>query len=382
MGFLVCNFYLGKGFQNSENTNSIFLQDNNGDIFWLNKSPVIKVTLNNNNIQIGRNTLPFKKDTVGKSVFNVPLREAVWKNYFITYLENNSNAISEDSVLIWQNTKAKIFDFVNTDIKQYQSIPNWKRLSDVQQICHVFVNKLAKNNNVIINNQSFSIISNGFPQQLYNAENYFIQRKSEPNNIPILILLTLLTSMFGLSILGIYQTKNVSNLNSVIIENIVEVLNTPHIETQIPNIDKLKISDLLKNETSEIERYLKKFHDRYGNLYFDLQKTKERLSEEQKQNVKQKLIEMGLHAYSLSEAYMKAGEIKNLEKYSLNVSLILNNKKATALDTNSFILFEDHPEKIEVSYRNFQKILQELNIGSLEGVLLNDKYLVENKFLA
>lgn len=382
LGFLVCHFYLGKGFQNSENINSVFLQDKRGDIFWLNKSPVVKVSLNSNNIQIGRNTLPFKKDTIGKSVFNVPLKEAVWKNYFITYLENNSDAMSQDSMMIWQNTKAKIFDFISTDIRDYQAMSDWEKLSDVQQMCHVFVNKLAKNSNVVISNQSFVIIPNGFPQTLSNVENYFIQKKSEPNNIPIYVILTLFASMFGLSILGIYQIKNSHKLNPVSIENNIEEPTSPQIETQIPDIDKLKISDLLKNDTSEIELYLKSFYDRYGSLYTDLQKTKERLNEEQKQKIKQKLIEMGLHAYSLSEAYSKSGEINTIEKNSVNVSLILNNKKVKDLEPTSFILFDEHPEKIEVSYRNIQKILQEMNIGSMDGVLLNDKYFIENKFLA
>ncbi|QIP15431.1 hypothetical protein G8759_23755 [Spirosoma aureum] len=123
-------------------------------------------------------------------------------------------------------------------------------------------------------------------------------------------------------------------------------------------------SDWQADQTA-LKQYMLAFYQRYGQFYDDLQTLSTELSEAEKQQIRRRLVEMALHAHAFVEGYQHLPLTRLTEVP--NVRLLVqptNRPDAPDLTTD--------PYKTAKRYRVLLSVLQEMQLGELENVLLQD----------
>lgn len=119
-----------------------------------------------------------------------------------------------------------------------------------------------------------------------------------------------------------------------------------------------------------IETYAARFLARYGVFFDELQRIPVLPDEAEARRARQRLVEMGLHAHALARTvYLNHLTPETAEP---NVLLVLNDWRVTQLDPARYRPLTPDPYQTEKRYRMLLPILQDLDLGSLDGALLDD----------
>lgn len=119
-----------------------------------------------------------------------------------------------------------------------------------------------------------------------------------------------------------------------------------------------------------LETYATRFLARYGAFFDELQRVPVLPDEAEAQRARQRLVEMGLHAHALARTvYLDRLTPETAEP---NVLLVLNDWRVSQLDPARYRPLTDDPYQTEKRYRMLLPILQDLDLGRLDGALLDD----------
>lgn len=320
-------------------------------------------------------SLIFKVDTVGKTPYALPLNPQLWKHTFTAYLEGSSLVI--DSTEQWQNAKRKWSLFVLEEVKALSKNPDWKKLSETQQLSAALVAKLKP-----LTRPFFFIKDGQFVQDIrmsysLGTPDYSVMAgfKSEEIIKPSLQEWLFMITACLLILAGIYltwkQNRQISPSRSISPE--------PEVSDLEPDVSPATTTVPPTNAPEDaLYLYLQNFYSRYGGLYQFMQEIPIQPTEEEKQKIKQALVEMALHAHSLTRAFNHSKSVDKLST-DLNVKMILENIYINELPNDSYRVFDSNPEKTQRAYRILQGILKEMDIGKLDGVLMHNIHLTDNQ---
>ena len=362
----------------------LLLVDSLGRYSWAGYESIERIRVEQFQVVIGSHRLSFRQDSIGQKSYYVPTKAFVWKNYFSGFL--GANGPVTDTVQIWKVTQQKWAKPFEAELKLLDSEPTWKRLTAEQQLVHVLVSQLLKNPRRIIAIQAGQLVvypTSAVPKVTKGSD----FRMTDLNNSALSLpwwLFALLGAGFVIGATGIWFTSKLStiDLSDEPNEAVQENTSSSH---QLSETEKLDIASPVavadKQDNALIERYLILFYERYGDLYASLQDMSVEFKEVDKQRIMQSLIEMALHVHSLARQYHHT---QNLEKIQgdLNVSLILGKQKVKDLPSTFYQLYDEDPEKTKKAYRMLVRIMREMGLQQLEGVMLNNVYVSYNNLLA
>jgi hypothetical protein len=124
---------------------------------------------------------------------------------------------------------------------------------------------------------------------------------------------------------------------------------------------------------SNLDQYLIQFRARYGEFYRFLQDIPIQPDEAQKQQIRRWLVEMGLHAHSLARAH-KFDPTLNSVAEEPNVTLVLTDQQIETLPPSAYRTFSDDPHVFDRRYQFLRQVLQDMNLGTLDGALAQKMY--------
>lgn len=361
----------------------LLLVDSLGRYSWAGYESIERIRVEQFQVVIGSHRLSFRQDSIGQKPYYVPTKALVWKNYFSGFLGGNSQVT--DTVQIWKETQQKWAKPFEAELKLVASEPTWKRLTAEQQLVHILVSQLLKNPRRIIAIQTGQLVV--YPNSVESKVTQWSDfRMTDTNNSATSLpwwLFALLGAGFVIGATGIWFTSKLSTIDlpDESNENVQDntSTNSPSFKTEKLDIaSPVAVAD--KQDNALIERYLILFYERYGDLYASLQDMSVEFKEGDKQRILQSLIEMALHVHSLARQYHHT---QNLEKIQgdLNVLLILDNQKVKDLPSTFYQLYDEDPEKTKKAYRMLVRIMREMGLQQLDGVLINNVYVSQENFL-
>lgn len=362
----------------------LLLVDSLGRYSWAGYESIERIRVEQFQVVIGSHRLSFRQDSIGQKPYYVPTKALVWKNYFSGFLGASGQVT--DTVQIWKETQQKWAKPFEAELKLLASEPTWKRLTAEQQLVHVLVSQLLKNPRRIIAIQAGQLMV--YPNSLESKVTKWSDfRMTDTNNTATSLpwwLFALLGAGFVIGATGMWFTSKLStiDLSNESNETAQKHTSTGHPFSEITTSDiasPVAVAD--KQDNALIKRYLIQFYERYGDLYVSLQDMSVEFKEEDRQRIMQSLIEMALHVHALARQYHHT---QNLEKIQgdLNVLLILGNQKVKDLPSTFYQLYDEDPEKTKKAYRMLVRIMREMGLQELEGVLLNNVYVPSNNLLA
>ncbi len=340
--------------------------------------PVEKIMLQNSSLKIGSHQLQFKKDTIGQTTYFVPSRPYVWKNYFSSFLGTGSH--TTDTLLIWKETQQKWGLVLNNELNILSKNPDWKKLNAEQQLVHALVTKLSSSpqTTILIQDKSLSVYALLQEQSVKKMSALQIPAAFEADSPTERWLLYLLLGIGAVALLAAMVLTMQQPKSQPVAQ--AEVTSDDDVYTNMASNETLT-NPKVEPVNLPIEQYLDNFYDRYGDFYKYLNEVGAELSITEKQKVMQDLVEMALHIHSLARNYHHTKNLKKLNS-DLNNQLILENKNVKDLNDSSYQLFSDDPEKIKKAQRLLVRLLREMGLNQLEGVLLTDVYVSPENFKA
>ena len=330
---------------------------------------------------VGNDSLEFKNDTIQSTVFQVPVKVGVWKNYWSALIGESNQS---DENIRWESVRSKWQYFIGSDLTVFSKIKGWNYLSDEAKICHSLIHQIDQNpkqvifikNNLIEKSPEVSSI------RIEPNANLFVtsSQKLNPNLAEIKTYKWLLPSLLFLcSLLGILLVKRLKNLENTKIEEVISERMEEEQTTKSTTDEELIIEPTQLEKEELVNQYINNFITRYGDFYQKIEELSEFPKDEvSKQKIKQQLIEMGLHAHSFARAY-SLNRLNRPQKEP-NIMLIQENFTIKDLSENDYKVYSENPYETNKRYRFLRAILVEMNIGLLDGALLHDTYLPE-KFL-
>lgn len=138
--------------------------------------------------------------------------------------------------------------------------------------------------------------------------------------------------------------------------------------------DGREIPDHQAQEHPLLDQYLRQFYERYGDLYQYLHEIPIEPDERQKQTIRRRLVEMALHAHSLARAYKHDPSLSRITDEP-NLQLIWYDKQVGDLPPDRYKPFEQGAYAFSKKHQFLQEILQEMNLGHLNGALMQTIYL-------
>lgn len=361
----------------------LLLVDSLGRYSWAGYESIERIRVEQFQVVIGSHRLSFRKDSIGQRPYYVPTKALVWKNYFSGFLGANGQVT--DTVQIWKETQQKWAKPFEAELKLLANEPTWKRLTTEQQLVHVLVSQLLKNPRRITAIQAGQLVvyPTSTEPKVTKGSDF---RITDTNNTAISLpwwLFALLGGGFVIGTVGMWFTSKLStiDLSKESNENVQDDTSTnpPSFKAETVEVASPDAVEIKQGNTL-IEQYLIRFYERYGDLYAYLQNMSVEFKEEDRQQIIQSLIEMALHIHALTREYHHT---QNLEKIQgdLNVSLILNNQRVKDLSEASYHLYDENPEETRKAFRMLVRIMREMGLQQLEGVLLNNVYVSSDNFL-
>jgi hypothetical protein len=327
------------------------------------------IKIQHQQIYFNQDTLLFKKDTIQGVVYDLPKDEGQWKKTLITKLGNNKE---QNFTTILSNLKSS-FSIEWDNLSKQKS---WNNLSDVQKCCHLLVNSIEANQNEVfylnknqLNRLPKSIIKpiNHQQLELTSSKNEEVTIQNDWQNwlLPF--------GLLAVGILGLIFT-NIKSIDKEVLES--EPIKVEDTQTENLNTsEEDKKGEITENQEDLLLKYFQNFQERYGDFYTIIEQLPEYPNDESiKQKIKNQLIEMGLHAHSISRAFL-FNYLHRPEKEP-NVLLILNKQLIADLDPSLYKIATTDAYKTNKRYRFLAKILSEINIDALNGALMHDSALL------
>ena len=362
----------------------LLLVDSLGRYSWAGYESIERIRVEQFQVVIGSHRLSFRQDSIGQKPYYVPTKAFVWKNYFLGFL--GANGQLTDTVQIWKETQQKWAKPFEAELKLLANEPTWKRLTAEQQLVHVLVSQLLKNPRRVIAIQAGQLTVYPNSAEL-KVTPYSDFRMMDLNNSATSLpwwFFALLGAGFVIGTTGIWLTSKLSTIDSSNESNETaqENASTGRLPSEIDASEigsPVAVAD--KQDNALIEQYLIQFYGRYGNLYASLQDISVEFKKEDRQRIVQSLVEMALHIHALARQYHHT---QNLEKIQddLNVLLILGNQKVKDLPTTAYQLYDENPEKTKKAYRMLVRMMREMGLQQLEGVLISNIYVSPENLLA
>lgn len=171
---------------------------------------------------------------------------------------------------------------------------------------------------------------------------------------------------------GLIENEPVSSDKQVALDQEV-VAPLANETSQVINLRQVSTAD---QDTTRL--FLERFYERFGSFYSDIQQIEGHPDDGQKQQIRRRMVEMALHAYS----FVRLSKLNRLHRPydEPNLLLLLNQRMVGELENVRYRLFTTDAYQTEKRYRFLQKVLLEMDVGSLEA-FLEDVY-VPAEFLS
>lgn len=364
-----------------------YVTDSTGAEELLTYQPVHRLQRKSSGLLVGDLVLPVAPDTVGKSSYWLPISVADWRRSFVNWLGGSGT----DSAQRWQQARNQWQAFVKVQLDSLAANPDWQKLSPEQQLAQALLVKLDRNSGT-------TFLIDGSLQRVANVESISVNSTSALSVLhqPIALSvgtgcdwvfasLGLLTTLAGLALvfwknrppiepdspqLPILE-ENEELPTDVVDESTAE----PEAErTQPDELTSIIPAEIAEREHLVIDQYLTNFYARYGDFYKVIQDIPIEPDEQDKRQIKRRLVEMGLHAHSLARAY-KHNPALDRPADEPNLLLILENKQVGDLPAQAYKTFESGPYKSANNFQFLQQVLLSLDLGELEGALMQTIYL-------
>lgn len=358
----------------------LFLLQNNVNVMLEGKKPKLLtykdiqlLSISKPFLIVGDDSLLFKTDTIQTTVYQIPTKPFVWKNYWSALIGESSQS---DDTKRWNSAMIKLELFMNAEQESLSKQKGWKKLSEEEKFCHTLLATIEANPNCIfyIQNKEFQKGLNIERKQM-QVDNLVLSKKTEIEKPSIydqnIMFLPIILLLIGIS--GMIFTKRISNQEAFEEEKVVDDVEEEKPTLALPEELKHTHKAISENEKL-VEKYFENFSKRYGDFFDMIETLPEYPTDEAtKQQIKQQLVEMGLHAHSFARAY--TFDRLNRPEKEPNLLLIQENKMVNELKPTDYKVFTKNPYETNKRYRFLRAILVEMNIGSLEGALLHDTYL-------
>jgi hypothetical protein len=352
------NFINGKDLLLRKDSATILLQQEN----------ITVLSTNDSALYINHDKLLFTTDTVlGKAIY-VPLKRNVWEGYLKLWFANDVKDSLKSKVLSIQKVKefCKISNPQIADSLVFDSF--------VRQLQY---NQKANINTFIINNEIISQRIRTLALSDKETLKLTIDKRSNNGLMGFLSLFFLLLSaLIPLLYLGFYPQKNKPQ---PLLNEIKEAVNKPEIdpqqdESEIEHLDNDEVMQIqkFKSEKAQTQLYMDKFYEQYHDFYDNIQKLPNQPTEADKQQIKRKIVEMGLHAHTWMMVY-KLQKMDRLQGEP-NVALMMNDGKIEMVDKHIYNNFTTDPYNTPQRIRFLKKIIEEIDIGDSLNAFLNNVY--------
>jgi hypothetical protein len=352
------NFINGKDLLLRKDSATILLQQEN----------ITVLSTNDSALYINHDKLLFTTDTVlGKAIY-VPLKRNVWEGYLKLWFANDVKDSLKSKVLSIQKVK----EFCK--ISKPQIADSLVFDSFVRQLQY---NQKANITTFIINNE---IISQRIRTLALSDKETLKLTIDKPSNNGLMGFLSLffllLSALIPLLFLGFYPQKNKPQ---PLLNEIKGAVNKPEIdlqqdESEIEHLDNDEVLQIqrLKSEKAQTQLYMDKFYEQYHDFYDNIQKLPNQPTEADKQQIKRKIVEMGLHAHTWMMVY-KLQKMDRLQGEP-NVALMMNDGKIEMVDKHIYTDFTTDPYNTPQRIRFLKKIIEEIDIGDNLNAFLNNVY--------
>lgn len=343
----------------------------------LSLTPIKAISVNKNNLIIGDDSLLFKTDTIQSSIVYLPVKPEVWKNYWSALLGESTQT---DSSKRWSIAlmKLRIALFAEWEILSRQN--SWAKLSDEQKLTYTIVGTIQNNPNLSFFIEGKNLRKSGKHNSNIVDDNGLVvineYQKSESSRPLIYWLLSGALLLTGIA--GILFTKKIPTTTTLIQEKKHD--QRPEITTAELNTPEVKEHHTATGDDQDLfKKYIENFYKRYGDFYTNIELLTEYPTDElTKQKIKQRLVEMGLHAHSFARAYLF--NYLDRPQKEPNTILIYEQKEVKDLDAKLYKILSLDGQETNKRYRYLAKIIAEMTINSLEGVLLSDTYVPSETF--
>jgi hypothetical protein len=332
------------------------------------ENTVIPVVFYPLQLQFGDISLSVSADTINQQILYYPQNLALFKNACIAHFGESN---PKDSTANWLSCKSKLEQLLKPEIASLANVKEWKNFVEEKKIGLALIKHLQNYSGILISGKNIISVKT---LNIIENKNYqlLIQNKINTESVIasqeewLLVMGLILVFIWGIWLLLKYGMK-VRNVEQSI-EN--EVLRDD-------NFDKTNIEDTseINGESQFWKLYADGFDFKYSSFFEDLQKIPIQPSLGEKAKIKQDLVEMGLHAYSLIRAY-RMNNLNNSGKEP-NLLLITGKKSISELPSNLYREFIDDPEKMEKRFLILKKVIEEMGIKSMGNALISDVYINE-----
>lgn len=352
-------------------TPKILVSDSSQQMYLVTYDAVDLISIRKPYVLIGADSLEYQTITATGKPLYIPVKPAVWQNYWAGVLGASVPGREDQR---WQIAQHKWRAFVQPELDSLNKQTGANTLSPENQLCHALLHKILSNPAQTFFVRNKSLESTSFIKEWSTPDVAAIQiQVSDPvgEKFPklswLLTIMLLITGLAGLIYTRLANTSTEwpgSSPLAVIAEETDQKIQ-PSTGYVLAEPDQ---------EVEAIRHYVRCFANRYGDFYQMLENLPEPITDEPtKKAIRRQLVEMALHAQS----FMRASSLAKMQRPQgePNLLLITNNWQVSQLDPQTYQLFTDDPYKTSKRYRLLQQILAEMHIGHLEGALLHDIYL-------
>lgn len=332
---------------------------------------------------IGSDTLPFMPDTVRKTVFWRPVSLVDWQQRFIEQVGEPGT----DSAQRMKTALAQCQAFMKPQLDSLAKNPDWKKLPVALQLAHALFITLGEwpTGQVFTIEGSLLRLTGVTSVSAPSVDSVSLLTAPLPPTVFLennrwLMVLGLLAMLAGIG-LTYWRSRPEGNLAQV--DYLVTDEGLPDTQPEPPGNSALEVENeapafAVPEPTNEkppsvLDQYLTNFYVRYGDFYKFMQDIPIEPNDAETQQIKCRLVEMGLHAHSLARAYRHNPSLDHLTDEP-NLLLILHQQQVGDLPPLLVKTFTNDPHKTAKNVQFLQQVLQSLDIGQLEGVLLQNIY--------
>jgi hypothetical protein len=356
----------------SKTTNYLLTDSTGSTLLIRGPEQITRLTVTDSALVLNRENLLFRADSMKGHSMKTPRDLALWRSQFRYRL----GAGATTDAARWEVARQKLATFCSTGLT---SGPASDKAD--QALFERFITFIADRqktqqttlilyNNLILDRLTTQNLSPDQALQLSPSEVTDTPASTPSGGLPGIGLLALGGLLWGIAAFmkrdKVSEPAQVPRQETPIVQEQTKAIIAPTQPETPANVlsEPSPASDWQADQTA-LKQYMMAFYQRYGQFYDDLQTLSTELSEAEKQQIRRQLVEMALHAHAFVEGYQHLPLTRLTEVPNVRLLVQPTNRPAAPDLTID-------PYKTAKRYRVLLSVLQEMQLGELENVLLQD----------